>query len=266
MLPGPASRILLLTLAATVWSGRIAVSQQQDITADSTTIAEQYLLSAANQERAARGLSILHRNPQLAHAAAGHARLMAAHQSISHQFTGEAELADRGASAGAPFSAISENVAEAPDAVMIHDMWMHSEHHRENLLDPAVDSVGISVIARGGELYAVEDFARTVRQVTIEEQESAIAALVSHAAQIDLANDPEIVSAARRTCSMSTGYVGAQKPWFIMRFTSDSLTQLPKELTSRMASGRYRQAAVGACPGTERSAFTSYNFAVLLYP
>ena len=58
-------------------------------------------------------------------------------------------------SAGVPFSEISENVAEAPSVVQIHDMWMHSEHHRENLLDPNIDSAGISVVVRGRELYAV---------------------------------------------------------------------------------------------------------------
>jgi hypothetical protein len=64
---------------------------------------------------------------------------------------------------------------------------------------------------------------------------------------------------------MDTGYAGPRKPWFVMRFTSDSLTQLPGELKSRIASGRYHQAAVGACAPHD-SPFTSYNIAVLLYP
>ena len=263
---GSLAGLLIFALITTASLTRLVEAQRSSVSVDSTTVAEQYLLSAANQEREARGLGLLHRNPQLAHAAAGHAQVMAAHRSISHQFAGEAELTARGASAGVPFSEISENVGEAPSVVQIHDMWMHSEHHRENLLDPKVDSVGISVIARGGELYAVEDFARTVRRTSLQEQEAAIASLMSRAGGLDLASDPETVLAARRTCSMSTGYAGSPKPWFVMRFTSDSLTRLPKELTSRMASGRYRQAAVGACAGTERSAFTSYNFAVLLYP
>ena len=243
-----------------------AVSQRPISSVDTTTIAEQYLLSAANEERAARGLSLLRRDPQLARAAAGHAREMAAHRSISHQFQGEAELTDRGASVGVPFSVISENVGEAPSAVQIHDMWMHSEHHRANLLDPSIDSAGISVIARGGELYAVEDFVRLVRSVSFEDQEWAIAALVSQSGRVAMASDPDAISVARRTCAMSTGYAGSAKPWFVMRFTSDSLTQLPDQLKSRMASGRYRRAAVGACAGSARSSFTSYNFAVLLYP
>jgi hypothetical protein len=233
---------------------------------DSATLAEQYLLAAANQERVSRGLTLLRRDPQLARAAARHASAMAAHGSISHQFPGEQELTDRGAAAGVAFSAISENVAEAPSVIQIHDMWMHSEHHRANLLDPAIDSAGISVVMRGHELYAVEDFAKTVRSVSLEEQESAIASLLARQGRMTLAGDRDSVSAARATCAKSNGYAGSRKPWFVMRFTSDSLTRLPDELTSRLASGRYHQAAVGACAADRQTAFTSYNFAVLLYP
>jgi uncharacterized protein YkwD len=229
------------------------------------TIAEQYLLSAANQERTARGLSELHRDVKLAHAAANHAEQMAEHRSISHQFPGEAELTDRGASAGVAFSTISENVAQAPSVLQIHDMWMHSEHHRANLLDPTVDSVGISVIQRGGELYAVEDFAKTVRAVSLEAQESAIAGLVAQAGPIAFDWSAASISAARQTCAMGTGYAGDRKPWFVMRFTSGSLTQLPDQLKTLVASGKYRQATVGACDVKQRP-FTAYNFAVLLYP
>jgi hypothetical protein len=232
----------------------------------SATLAEQYLLAAANQERASRGLGMLHRDQQLARAAAQHAGVMAAHQSISHQFPGEPELTDRGARAGVAFSAISENVAEAPSVIQIHDMWMNSEHHRANLLDPAIDSAGISVVVRGRELYAVEDFAKSVRAVSLEGQESAIASLLAQHGQIAVANDTDSISTARETCTMETGFAGSRKPWFVMRFTSDSLTRLPDELTSRLASGKYHEAVVGACTVDRQSAFTSYNFAVLLYP
>jgi hypothetical protein len=150
--------------------------------------------------------------------------------------------------------------------IQIHDMWMNSEHHRANLLDPAIDSAGISVVTRGRELYAVEDFAKTVRSVSLKGQESAIASLVARQGRITVASDSDSISTARETCATDTGYAGSRKPWFVMRFTSDSLTRLPDELTSRLASGRYHQAMVGACAGDRQTAFTSYNFAVLLYP
>ena len=227
---------------------------------DTATVAEQYLLAAANQERASRGLGLLHRDPLLARAAAQHAGVMAEHGSISHQFPGEPELTDRGARTGLAFSAISENVAEAPSAAQIHEMWMNSEHHRANLLDPAIDSAGISVVARGHELYAVEDFAKTVRSVSLEGQESAIASLVARQGRITVANDSGSISAARETCAMDTGFAGSRKPWFVMRFTSDSLIRLPDELTTRLASGRYHQAAVGACAADRNRPFHLVQF------
>jgi hypothetical protein len=260
------STYLLLGLAAWISIFQCSVAQHASLAPDGATLAEQYLLAAVNQERTVRGLAPLHRDPLLARAATQHARAMAAHGSISHQFSGEPELTERGSNAGVPFSVISENVGEAPSVVQIHDMWMHSEHHRTNLLDPAVDSAGISVVARNGELYAVEDFARTVRRAGLEEQESAIASLVARQGVNVLADSLDFITAARQTCALSTGYAGARRPSFVMRFTSDSLTRLPDQLRTKLASARYRQAAIGACTGTGRGPFTSYSFAVLLYP
>jgi len=190
---------------------------------------------------------------------------MAEHGTISHQFDGEPELTRRGASAGVPFSLISENVGQAPDVTEIHDMWMHSEHHRNNLLDPAVDAAGISVVMRAGEFYAVEDFARTVQHVGLESQESAIASRIAQSGRVEILQTSDLISDARQTCRTESGFAGEHRPAFIMRFTSDSLTTLPDELASRIASGRYRNAAIGACQATRQRPFTAYNFAVLLY-
>ena len=51
-----------------------------------------------------------------------------------------------------------------------------------------------------------------------------------------------------------------------MRWQDSELAQLPQALTERLASGRYRRAAVGSCParGVEGS-FSAYRVAVLLY-
>ena len=229
------------------------------------SLAEQYLFAAANQERLSRGLKPLRHDPLLARAATEHARAMAEHGTISHQFEGEPDLTRRGASAGVPFSLISENVGEAPSVATIHDMWMNSDHHRRNLLDPNIDSAGISVVPRGGEFYAVEDFARTVRRATLDDQESSIAEQIAHAGNVTLLASAEGTNSARQTCRTESGFSGQRRPAFIMRFTSDSLSRLPDELTSRIASGRYREAAVGACAASQAGPFTAYNFAVLLY-
>jgi hypothetical protein len=228
-----------------------------------TSVAEQYLFQSANQERLSRGLRPLRWDASLYRAAYDHAHEMAARETISHQFPGENELEVRGRYEGARFSLIAENVAMAPTVAIVHTAWMNSPGHRANLLDPRVDSVGISVLRRGNELYAVQDFDRSVQQLSLNEQEQRVGSLVSSAAAIDLIPSPE---AARRTCEMETGYSGERQPWFVMRYTAADLERLPDALRERLASGRYHQAAVGACPARDSKNFSTFNIAVLLYP
>jgi uncharacterized protein YkwD len=256
---------LVLTLLAGASSGKIQAENNTVVSAPS--IAEQYLLAAANRERLSRGLRVLQQDPVLARAAAFHARQMADHGGISHEFPGEPDLATRAATAGVRFSIVSENVAEAPEPTEIHDMWMKSEGHRENLLDPNVNVAGISVVVRDHQFYAVEDFASTVESLSFDQQESTVANLLA-ASGIDIANKAAAgaIQDARETCAMPTGYAGTRKPWFVMRYTASTLSELPLQLKTRLSSGKYHHAAVGACSATESSSFTSYNIAVLLYP
>ena len=229
-----------------------------------TSVAEQYLFQAANAERVQRGVPELRWDSALYRAATSHALEMAARESISHQYAGELDVAGRAGSAGARFSVVEENVAEAPDAVTVHRAWMESEGHRENLLDPEVNRVGISVRSRNGELYAVEDFDRSVEAVSYDDQEIAIADLLRGTPGLSVQVGDE---AARATCTMDDGYAGTRRPWFVMRFTTGELDALPAELRSRLGSGRYHQAVVGACPAKRNSRpFSSYNLVVLLYP
>ncbi len=233
---------------------------------NSPNVAEQLLLTQANQDRSQHNLSSLKRDPMLAQAALYHAYQMAEHADISHGFPGEPDLSARGASAGVRFSLITENVAEAGEPTIIHDMWMHSEGHRANLLDPEVNVVGIAVVTREHQVYAVEDFASTVDPLSIDQQETAVATLLSTTG-LNIANsNPDVIANARQTCGMSTGYAGVRQPWFIMRYTASRLDQLPQQLKSRLTTGKYHQAVVGACSATEHSAFSSYNIAILLYP
>lgn len=270
MEPSPERRVSRKTswmlVAATLILAITPALQAQSIFNTPPNVAEQFLLAAANQDRIARGLQPLHLDPTLAQAALAHAREMAAHRDISHQFAGEPKLSERGANAGVHFSLISENVAEAPVAAMIHDLWMHSEGHRRNLLDPNVDAVGISVIVRDHEYYAVEDFADLVQPLSFNAQESAVAGLLAKSG-MQIGNGKVMSEKdARQTCSMPTGYAGSRQPWYIMRYTAHSIAQLPAQLQSRLSTGKYHQAVVGACSENTSTPFTAYNIAVLLYP
>ncbi len=226
------------------------------------TIAERFLLAAANQDRVARGLPQLHFDDHLALAARLHAYEMAKRRTISHQFPGEQDLAARAGEAGAHFSLVTENVAEAPNSAEIHDLWMNSEGHRANLLDPNVDSVGIAVIQSRGEFYAVEDFAHTVQHLSLTDQEAAVSDLIARSGLRLEPSDED----ARQTCQLSSGFAGSRQPGFVMRYTSSDIHRLPDQLSSRIATGRYREAVVGACVPQRQTPFTSYSIAVLLFP
>jgi len=249
-------------LAALVFVGVVAAGVEA-AAQKPRSVAEQYLFAAANAERVQRGLPTVQWDAALYRAADGHAQEMAARASISHQYPGEPELAVRGRDAGARFSLIAENVAEAPTAVRIHDAWMNSAGHRENLLNPQVDSVGIRVVSRGGQLYAVEDFSRAVVSMSLAEQEQRVEELLQRASPVRLLEEP---TTARQTCAMESGFAGKRRPGFVMRFTSAELTRLPEALTERLAKGEYHEAQVGACVVGGGQQFTMFRVAVLLYP
>ena len=165
---------------------------------------EQTLFQSANRERTAQGLPPLKWNNALAAAARQHALRLAQQNTLSHQFPGEPDLAERVAQAGARFSTIAENIAEGPDAESIHEQWMKSPPHRRNLLDPQLDSVGISVAERNGTLFAVEDFSLAGGALSLQDQERVVAAqLQSRGLRLLNYTDD-----ARRTCALDNGYAG----------------------------------------------------------
>ena len=122
--------------------------------------AERELFHAVNQERKTHGLPTLRSDEALASAARKHAELMAQQGTVAHQLPGEPGLPARARAAGARFTWLSENVDEGPNADAIHQSFMKSPQHRANILDSDMDSAGIGVVERKGELFAVEDFSK----------------------------------------------------------------------------------------------------------
>jgi hypothetical protein len=220
------------------------------------------LVVLANQARAAQGARPLKWDPALAEAARQHCLRMAAEGPISHQYRGEPDEGGRAGQAGAHFSLIEENVAVASNLALVHQGWMESPGHRANLLNPEVDHVGVAVVASRGMLYAVADYERAVPVLTQARVEATIANLVRAQGIVLLAD----TTAARAYCAQSRGARGGSQPGFSMLWQDADLSRLPKALVGRIASGQYRQAAVGSCPpqGQEGS-FTAYRVAVLLY-
>lgn len=224
--------------------------------------AAQQVMELLNADRVQNGLAPLKWDPALAQAAGAHAELMAQQPQLSHQYSGEPDLEARCSAAGAHFRSIAENVAEAPDPQALDRVWMNSPPHRANILNPSMTSIGVAAVRRGGNYYAVADFAASVAQLGPEQIEQKIGQLLQQKGlgPAGMAQD------ARQTCEMEHGAAGGSRPRFIMRWEGTDLSRLPDVLEQKISTGQYHKAAVGACDsGNPGQGFTTYKIAVMLY-
>lgn len=219
----------------------------------------QALFDLANQERISRGIPALKWDASLAEAARAHALRMAQENALSHQFPGEPDLPARESQAGAKVSAAAENIALGPSATVIHNGWMNSPPHRHNLLDPQLNSIGIAVVLRGGDLFAVEDFSRALAALSLAEQEKEVEAPI-RAAGLTIRPDN---ADARRVCS--GGHPAGPQPMFVGQFSTIDLSPLPPSIEHAVQSGQYVAAEVGACAKPSVDGLGQYHIAVLLY-
>jgi len=176
-----------------------ALAQQDDADA-------RRLFDRANQVRSDSGVGELQWDDRLAAAAAQHAREMARRGELSHQFSGEPDLRRRIFATGLRSVASAENVGLAQTPDEIHSGWMRSAGHRQNLLNPVYNAVGIAVVRRGRTLYAVQDFARRVVSYSDQEVETIVATQFTRArsqaglGDIKFVQAPDVHSAA---CGMA---------------------------------------------------------------
>jgi len=118
------------------------------------------LFARVNTERAARGLPALDWSADLARLAADWSSQMARTGTFAHRDLGAA----RSQPGISKFSALGENIAWVQgypnDAFQLHTGWMKSAGHRENILQPGFDSIGIGVVCSGGQAWATQNFGR----------------------------------------------------------------------------------------------------------
>src|SRR6516225_4236182 len=222
--------------------------------------AEKPLFDSANRERAARHLPALKWDEALARAARAHAQLMAEQDVLEHRLSGELDLPTRAREAGARFSHITENIGMAVSADKFHDGWMHSPGHRQNILDPAVDSIGIAVVEGTEELYAVEDFARSVKPLSIEEQEKQVGELLATRGLQLLKMKHDV----RKSCEPDQESSRSSKPRYIADYETPDISLLPERLEKEIQTHRYKSAAVAACAQKEAQ-LAQFRIVVLLY-
>lgn len=252
MKQGRRSALIVLAVVAVLWTASSSAAQSDS---DAHRV-----FALTNQDRLQQGLPPLAWNDALAAAAQAHAQWMLREPALSHQYPGEPDLMARAARAGAHFRAIAENIAIGPTPDSLNNQWMHSTPHRTNILDPKMNALGVAVIRRGPDLYAVEDFSQANEDLTYAQVEQRVRALL-HEQGVD-ASSP--VAPAEAACASSQGMPQGARS--IVRFQSPDLSQLPGQVIQVIRSRDFRKAAVGACaPAASQSPFTTYRVAIVFY-
>jgi uncharacterized protein YkwD len=165
---------------------------------------EQGLFQALNRERVSRGLPALRRSAALDEIARTHSRDQAGSGLLDHESSAGRSYSDRLAAAGILFAANGENVARGDsfDPELIHAALMKSGGHRDNILNPDFDEVGLGIVLRSdGVYYVTQDFIRAVVVRTEEEARAVVLAGLERArrsrGERPLAIDDDVQKAAQ---------------------------------------------------------------------
>jgi Cysteine-rich secretory protein family len=229
--------------------------------AQAQSAAAQQIFQLTNQDRAQHGLPALRWSAALARSAQAHAEIMAQEPALSHQYPGEPGLVERGKLADAHFQSIAENIASGWSVEQINTAWMHSPPHRKNILDPRLNALGVAVVQRGTQLYAVEDFAETAQSLSIQQVEARVRALLGAAS----VNASAPAGGAEQACRMWRGLPQGTTAKAVVRFETSDLSQLPSAVTQEIRGKGFARAAVGACAPPAGEDFTTYRVAILFY-
>lgn len=234
------------------------LAQEQNDTGDRA----RHIFELTNRDREDRGLQPLRWNASLATAAQVHAGRMSGERFLSHEYPGEGSVGTRAAQAGAHFQAVAENIATGPSASAIEAEWMNSAPHRRNILDPQMNAIGVGLVEKGGNLYAVEDFAFASEALSAAQIESRVGGLLRKEG-IDPSAPRE---AAAQACMSSDGYPRGGTGKLVIRFDTPNLNELPSGVEGSVRNGGYHRASVAACEGGSRQGnFTTYRVAIVLY-
>ena len=219
--------------------------------------AERELLALVNRARAQADLPPLQPDPELTQAAREHASAMAAHQQLSHQFSGEPDLARRVGNLTLHLDEAAENVATADSADRAHEGLMNSPSHRENLMHPAYNIAGFGVVRRGSALYVVEDFGHSLPIYSATQAaELAARSVTSARAEVQMPQlqrrdgssfQNDACTAVRSGSLIRASATAPPQSRYIYRYTVMQPESLPSVINSAIGDGGIRAFAVGAC-------------------
>ena len=138
-------RKLALGLILAIGVAFFPASAQADSVSD-----EAAFVAKINALRAGQGLSALQVNDNLTAKARAWAGTMAAAGKIWHSTLSDGITAD--------WQKLGENVGMGGSVDGLHNAFVASPHHYENLVDPAFTQVGIGIVMNGSTMFVAEEF------------------------------------------------------------------------------------------------------------
>ncbi|MBZ5524160.1 MAG: CAP domain-containing protein [Acidobacteriia bacterium] len=213
-----------------------------------------------NREREAAGLPKFLWDSHLTESALAHAQLLVRNNELSHQFPGEADLTVRVAATGLRFSAAAENVAFAPTVETAHAGLMKSPHHRENILNPDYNAIGIIFLPANGELYVAQNFAHVLPSYTEPQFRDEVVAVFNRLRKTARLGPLEVDSDKRLHDAACSGEPNPelliqrlQGVSDLLAFTASSPEKLPDSMRRSANDGRLQRMNIGVCfkPGHE---------------
>jgi uncharacterized protein YkwD len=218
---------------------------------------EKGLFLVLNRERTARNLPALKPFPPLTALARRQSSEMARLGILMHTSAAGKSYTDRLVDAGILFAANGENVARSGTSVpeAIHQSFMASPGHRENVLNPDFDQVGIGIVrGKGGSYFVTEDFARgLVRRDEKEARGIVLGAMNEPRRKMNLpplvlldtlnetAQNYALKRAAGRELPAGPAFFGEALMRFAMGAELDDITAA----LTNADLGRYRRAGIG---------------------
>jgi len=167
----------IISSSAFLFAEQEAPQKSELLARPAPEIIEDSLLVLINEERGKQGLPGLRLSPALTQLARKHSQDMAARDKLSHLSREGGAYLDRLVGEGFFFGRMGENVARSETFASrwIHQSLMDSPEHRENILDPAFDEVGIGVVDQGKTCYFItQDFIQSLETTSVEEARKAV--------------------------------------------------------------------------------------------
>lgn len=149
---GVPSRLLRVLVPGIVAA---AVAVLTPLAASARSSDEATAAALVNASRASAGLRTLPRDGVLDTLAARHNARMASNGRIFHNGALPSQLS----ATGARWVVVGENVGVGPAVGDVHDAFMLSRTHRDNVLSSEHNAVGIAVTTAGGRVYVTQVFA-----------------------------------------------------------------------------------------------------------